>query len=210
MTLEVWTARIGVHDPDALDITRGSGRGALAFAPSEAILWPAINARRAAEKDREMAAQFEAREEGAGVALRRAADAREEQAWVDLEPKYLAEMRVSFGMQEGHKDFGALERLAVQHGVKPDRAAWRALLARRRVVLACFCTNPERCHRRLLARILARCGAVDRGELKAPSPLDARRDLKPDNLARNAGERAALTALVGDFLTVFEEYAGVI
>jgi uncharacterized protein YeaO (DUF488 family) len=44
--------------------------------------------------------------------------------------------------------------------------AWRALLARRRVVLLCYCADPERCHRTLLARdILPRFGAVYHGEL---------------------------------------------
>jgi len=49
---------------------------------------------------------------------------------------------------------------------KRNRAVWDALLARRRVVLTCYCTNPNRCHRRILARILAQLGALDHGELE--------------------------------------------
>lgn len=49
--------------------------------------------------------------------------------------------------------------------------AWRSLLARKRVVLVCYCGNPERCHRTLLARdILPRLGAVYGGELVATKP----------------------------------------
>lgn len=46
-----------------------------------------------------------------------------------------------------------------------NRDAWDALLARPRVVLSCYCVDPNRCHRRILAKILAQLGAVDRGEL---------------------------------------------
>lgn len=44
--------------------------------------------------------------------------------------------------------------------------AWRSLLARPRAVLVCYCSDPERCHRTLLARdILPKLGAVYGGEL---------------------------------------------
>lgn len=58
---------------------------------------------------------------------------------------------------------GYLREMARSKRLEP--AAWAALLARPRVVLTCFCTNPRRCHRRILARILVSLGAVDRGEL---------------------------------------------
>lgn len=45
------------------------------------------------------------------------------------------------------------------------RAVWDALLARDRVVLVCYCTNVDRCHRKVLARILESLGATNRGEL---------------------------------------------
>lgn len=66
MTLHVFTARIEHRDPDALDITRMTGNPA--FAPSWAILKPAL----------------------AGM---RAGDAA---AWDAYVPAYLAEMRESY------------------------------------------------------------------------------------------------------------------
>lgn len=75
--------------------------------------------------------------------------------------------------REGHhqsdpewKQYAAtyLKEMAKSRRLNP--AAWEALLARQRVVLVCYCSvNPKRCHRRILARILASMGAVDRGEL---------------------------------------------
>lgn len=49
---------------------------------------------------------------------------------------------------------------------RAHRGAWRALLARKRVVLCCYCGS-HRCHRRVLAEILVALGAVDCGELAA-------------------------------------------
>lgn len=48
-----------------------------------------------------------------------------------------------------------------------NRPQWTALLARERVVLCCYCTDPEHCHRALLrVRILPALGAVDEGEVR--------------------------------------------
>jgi hypothetical protein len=44
------------------------------------------------------------------------------------------------------------------------RDAWDALLARPEVTLVCFCTDPKRCHRSILAEILVRLGANHAGE----------------------------------------------
>lgn len=49
---------------------------------------------------------------------------------------------------------------------RDQRAAWDALLAREHVVLVCYCADAERCHRRVLAGILAKLGAVDEGEVE--------------------------------------------
>jgi hypothetical protein len=47
------------------------------------------------------------------------------------------------------------------------RPAWDRLLALPRVVLLCFCTDPERCHRTVLARdILPKLGAEYCGEIE--------------------------------------------
>ena len=58
---------------------------------------------------------------------------------------------------------GYLKEMGRSHRV--HKASWDALLARERVVLVCYCTNPQRCHRTILARILESLGAVNRGEL---------------------------------------------
>jgi uncharacterized protein YeaO (DUF488 family) len=67
------------------------------------------------------------------------------EAWAWYVPRYLEEMRASY---------------------KRDRAAWRALLERPRVVVLCYCGTAQRCHRAVLrAQILPTLGAVDCGEL---------------------------------------------
>lgn len=73
-----------------------------------------------------------------------AGEAHEAQAWARYVPAYTAEMRVSY---------------------RAHRPTWNALLARPRVVLVCYCTRPERCHRTVLGRdILPRLGAEWCGE----------------------------------------------
>lgn len=57
-------------------------------------------------------------------------------------------------------------RAEMRQSYRQHRAQWDALLARERVVLTCFCTNPEQCHRAILRRdILPALGAIDAGEL---------------------------------------------
>lgn len=46
------------------------------------------------------------------------------------------------------------------------RGAWETLLLWPRVVLLCFCTDHEKCHRTVLSGILARLGAVECGEIE--------------------------------------------
>ena len=77
-----------------------------------------------------------------GALARRKAGALEAH-WPAYAAAYTAEMRVSY---------------------RRHRAAWEALLARESVTLLCFCTDPARCHRRVLAGLLVACGAVDCGE----------------------------------------------
>lgn len=117
--MRVYTARLGQYQgADLLDVTRKSATGpALAFAPSWAILRPALAARRAGDI---------------------------EAAWPKYVDAYLAEMRQSY---------------------RAHREAWDLLLARPLVTLGCYCTDPARCHRTLLARdILTKLGADFRGE----------------------------------------------
>lgn len=76
---------------------------------------------------------------------KRKADLLTERDWLDYVARYTDEMRTSFR----------------RHG-----DAWESLLARERVVLVCFCTDPERCHRTVLGRdILTKLGAGFAGEL---------------------------------------------
>jgi len=73
-------------------------------------------------------------------------------AWQVYVPAFMAEMRASY---------------------RANRAAWDAMLARQRVVLVCDCTDPDRCHRTLLARdILTKLGATYRGELSKEDSFD--------------------------------------
>lgn len=144
MTLQVFGARLGTRDPDAFDITRKSATGdGLAFAPSWAILRPALDARRAASELMAIAAG-DPTDPAAGWAQDEAAMAWAD-AWGAYVPAYVEEMRESY---------------------RRDRGPWERLLARERVVCVCFCTTPMQCHRYLLgAVILPKLGAVWCGEV---------------------------------------------
>lgn len=124
MTLQAFTARIGVVDPDVLDVTRKSGSElGKSFAPSWALLRPFL--------------------------AWRASGLLGPEDWEKYVDSYTAEMRQSFTRR---------------------RDDWREILARARVVLVCYCTDPMQCHRTILARdILPRLGATYGGEL-APAP----------------------------------------
>lgn len=69
-----------------------------------------------------------------------------DQEWKDYAARYLREMAASYDRHRTH---------------------WVELLARPRVVLTCYCTNADRCHRKVLARVLEKLGATYRGELPA-------------------------------------------
>lgn len=101
------------------------------------------------ERDHARTALATARREGAEgmrercAEMTRAAEAIETGAWALYVEAYRSEMRESYRTQ---------------------RAAWRALLARESVTLVCYCADPARCHRTLLAGILAKLGATVAGE----------------------------------------------
>lgn len=82
----------------------------------------------------------------------RAAGELDDDAWRAYVDAYTDEMRASY---------------------RTNRASWDWLLARERVVLVCYCTDADRCHRRVLARILAKLGAVDEGEVAAAASQEA-------------------------------------
>lgn len=153
-TVEVWTARIDPRqtDPDLLDTSRKSAtpEQGLAFAPTWAIVDPVLAVRRRGRSlPQDEAAALEAR------------------AWKAYVPAYLGEMLVSSNqpVPEGWEVHVAEARA---RGVRPDPAAWKRLLARPRVVLACYCPVGARCHRLLLAKVLGKLGATLKGELPLP------------------------------------------
>lgn len=123
MTLYVRTARITCTEPDCVDITRKSAPAwAEAFAPSWAILGPALDARK---------------------------QGRDEAHWPHYVEQYVDEMRASY---------------------RRHATAWNQLLAMPSATLVCYCTDPERCHRTVLARdILPKLGAEYEGEAPSPS-----------------------------------------
>lgn len=82
------------------------------------------------------------------IALRRRGELTD-QDWVQYRDAYITQMRECY---------------------KTHREIWEVLLSRDRVVLVCFCADSTRCHRSLLAHLLARCGAVNCGELGRTSP----------------------------------------
>lgn len=66
----------------------------------------------------------------------------------------------------GHFRFNIATAEAWKRGARSHRIDWLRLLSRPRVVLVCYCTEAERCHRFLLrTRILPALGAVDAGEI---------------------------------------------
>ena len=149
MTLTVHTARVSYDGADRLDVTRGAGREGIAFAPSWAILRPALDllsvarSMRAAADHAGAAKPDDAALAESCVEMTRAAEAIEIGAWALYVEAYRGEMRESY---------------------RANRPAWNALLARESVTLVCYCTDPARCHRTLLAGILAKLGATVAGE----------------------------------------------
>lgn len=141
MTLQAYSARVTYAGPDRLDVTRKTGSDGLFLAPSWRLLAPYKRALEALDRERKTAqAMLDAR------ALEDL-DADAARLWARYARGYTEEMRNSYRL---------------------NGAAWDALLARERVVLVCYCTDAERCHRAILrAEILPRLGVRDCGELSA-------------------------------------------
>ncbi len=68
-----------------------------------------------------------------------------EMSWEEYKKKYYEKMRESY-----------------RHNIE----RWQDLLEQEEIVLLCYCSSPDRCHRRLLAEMLAEAGAEYKGELK--------------------------------------------
>lgn len=137
MTLEVYTARIGVYrGPDVLNITRGSGKGdALVFAPSSGLL----QRTKKQQQDAKEALHLATNESQAMDA-----DWLSAQAWGRYYGMYCAEMKRSYNKH---------------------RRVWDEILGRDRVTFECYCSNAH-CHRHILGRaILPSLGARYCGEV---------------------------------------------
>lgn len=150
MTLTVYTARVSYGGDDRLDITRKSaGADGISFAPSWDILTPALDGRRVTGAMRDAAGLTRAKNAAdsrvaeSADEMVRAADILDTSMWGLYRQAFLGEMRESYRTQ---------------------RPAWDALLARESVTLVCYCTDPARCHRTVLASILAKLGAINEGE----------------------------------------------
>lgn len=150
MPLLVYSARLSTPDPDRYNVTRGSGDNT--FAPSHVLLTRYLDKMQLAKGIEDDGRLHEktvslARPDMAGVVLQNAkaeAEKLRAEAFAEYAPLYIAEMRESY---------------------RKNRGAWRSLLLRKRVVLTCYCTDPDRCHRSLLRTILVALGATDGGEL---------------------------------------------
>lgn len=165
MTLRIWTAHLSVEHPASLDITRaGVLRAQKAnrkapgecFAPSSALVFPFLDFRRNAD------ALTTAGEGDLGKVL-------DDAAWQAYIRLFMAEMSVSRGTPR--ETWGPLEQLAVSRGVRPMPDAWAWWLSRERACLKCACKAAPgqelRCHRVLVAGLLASLGAIYEGEVTA-------------------------------------------
>lgn len=171
--------------PGKLDVTRGSGRGdGLCFAPTEAILKPALAERERTRpffvKATQLMSRIRVTEEQKAEAAKLQALGWEieDAAWAAYEPRYIAEMRVSAGLVRGSPKWGPLEEEAWARGVRSHRETWRDLLAGKlgsydrdgapTTVLCCFCGGSFKlhCHAQTLRRLVVAMGAEDGGEAK--------------------------------------------
>jgi len=150
MTLEVWTARLDYGGEDRLDITRANetmefarrvrdrGMGGGAIGGPFAPSWRIVNdAKRGFKRAKHL------RQRG----HQQKSDALDAAVWRRYRDEYITEMRWSYARLH-HRE-------------------WVELLERPRVTLVCYCVNPHRCHRSILANILEQLGAVNHGEVKS-------------------------------------------
>ena len=138
--LNVYTARIGAYSgADALDVTLGNN----ARMVSRAMRLHPIGSPQCGG-DRGIGMAFTPRPEYLTSYLEARREGRAEQVWQEYRSNFLRWMRLSY---------------------KHARQKWETLLSWEVVTLLCFCKDPERCHRTILARdILPALGAEYRGE----------------------------------------------
>lgn len=181
--LVVHSARISYGGPDRLDVTRKSGTDGLFLAPSWALLQPVLKARKQVrdwiarglhpgdELERRTWATYvegylaEMRVSYSSCGACDGADPNED------DPDYQHTCDRNQGPRPpphrpGHFRFNLATAAAWHRGARSNNIRWLKLFASPRVVLVCYCMDPEHCHRFLLrTRILPALGAVDGGEL---------------------------------------------
>lgn len=147
MPLELWTAQFRIPDKDRVDITRaGCYRARAAGKPTPG--------------------EFLAPSAGLVFPFLAAFKAVDEVERALPVPRWAEEARAALWAR-----YAAAYRAEMVASYRRRRGEWDALLARERACLVCFCADPDRCHRRLAASFLARCGAIDRGELRAEDAI---------------------------------------
>lgn len=83
--------------------------------------------------------------------------------WRETKPSFVDRV-----IEEGDlwNDYVFAYRDEMRASYRRNRPAWDALLSRDEVTLCCYCTDPYKCHRTLLANMLGMLGAVVRGEAR--------------------------------------------
>ena len=66
-------------------------------------------------------------------------------------------------------DYTEAMRASLRASLATPYGPWPTLLVQHEVTLVCLCVEPARCHRRVLAGLLGRCGARVEGERPAPA-----------------------------------------
>jgi uncharacterized protein YeaO (DUF488 family) len=77
---------------------------------------------------------------------------------------YVAKRREGVETQEDFDAYREAFTVEMRRSYVKYRVQWHVLLARESVTLVCFCTDPQRCHRRLVAGMLVKLGAIYEGE----------------------------------------------
>lgn len=170
--LRIWRARLTYLGAlPKLDVSASTAAGiGKAFAPSARLVYPFIKRR----KELERAELRAKRQKLGGLARLEALNQEAEALWADYEPRYLAEMRISYGMVPNNRRWGEFEAEAWERGVRPNPGAWwslPSLAAPQGLVLLCWCgprwARAGQCHAIVLGRLLARLGAIFEGEVPA-------------------------------------------
>lgn len=74
----------------------------------------------------------------------------------------------------------------IRRSIKANRAEWRGLLTRARIVVACDCLRPDRCHRGALAELIVNAaGGAAEGELLSAVSRSSRREDRQASLMQD-------------------------